>query len=144
MRTIITLIATAGLLALAGSAMAAPGGGAAVVKETNCVETPFVTTCVTVDTVTRFTTAASGTTSYVTNGSVTIEQTFPFGGSYTSTESLHARVLQKDGEIHVAGDRYEQVTHYESGTYTSDCVISFASQYANGAVQFGDYQVDCG
>ena len=106
MRTIITVIATIGLLALAGTAAAAPGGGASVVKETNCMQSPFVLTCVTIDTVTHVTETPSGNISYVTNGTVTITQTFPFGGSYTSTESLSARILQKQGEIHVAGDRY--------------------------------------
>jgi hypothetical protein len=130
-------------LAFAAAASAAPGGGATVVRDEGCVQTPFALVCTTVKTTTSTTTTPSGKTSYVTNGTVDRTMTFVFGGSYTTSSKLHVNNLLADGEFMVSSDHYEETSEYVSGTYHLLCTNSYDIHWAGGQAQYGNYVLEC-
>jgi hypothetical protein len=144
MRTILTAAALAAIaLTFAAVAGAAPGNGAQVVNDAGCYQTPFAKVCVVEKTTTNVTSTPSGNLNYVTNGTVERTMTFVFGGSYTVTDTIHSHHLDKQGEIFEESDHYLEQNEYQSGTYHLLCTEAFDLHWANGASQFGNYDVQC-
>ena len=119
---------------ITGTATAGTGNGADVVKDAGCVTSVFATTCTVIKTITHTTVTPSGNVSYVTNGTVERRLTFVFGGSFTSSRTLHLHALAKQGETQTSSEHYEELTHYSSGTYQLSCASSYDIHYANGNV----------
>jgi hypothetical protein len=144
MKKLLVIGSTLALLVLAGTALAAPGGGATVDDSSYCVTTPFTTICYDIHTVTNTTTTPSGNVSYVTNGAVTANHTFPFSTcTYSRTEPLHLHHLVKDGDVHSESWRLDVTTDYQCGTFGQSCTTEMSYHYANGATQFGRYETVC-
>src|SRR4051794_29119358 len=144
MRTVLAVAAlAAAALTFAAVAGAAPGNGAQVVNDAGCYQTPFAKVCVVEKTTTNVTTTPSGNLTYVTNGTVERTMTFVFGGSYTVSDTVHSHYLAKQGEIFEESDHYLEQNEYRSGTYYLVCTEAFDLHWANGASQFGDYDVQC-
>jgi hypothetical protein len=139
-KLIVTMLAA---LALAAPAAAGTDSGAAVVKDEGCVTNVFATTCTVIKTVTNTTLTPSGNVSYVTNGTVERRMTFVFGGTYTSNQTIHLHALGRQGEAPVSSEHFEEQTDYVSGTYSLSCVSGYDIHWANGDVQFGNYQLEC-
>ncbi len=144
MRTILMATAVAvTALAFAGVAAAAPGNGAQVVNDAGCYQTPFAKVCIVTKTTTNVTTTSSGNLNYVTNGTVDRTMTFVFGGSYTVSSEIHEHHLLKNGEFFEASDHYSEQREYLSGTYHLVCTEGYDTHWANGATQFGSYDLQC-
>ena len=144
MRTLLAAVAAvSAALTFAAVAGAAPGNGAQVVNDAGCYQTPFAKVCVVTKTTTNVTSTPSGNLNYVTNGTVERTMTFVFGGSYTVTNTIHSHYLAKRGEIFEESDHYLEQDEYLSGTYHLSCTEAFDLHWANGASQFGNYDVQC-
>ena len=145
MKTLIVIGSLVATLALAATAGAGTGKGATVTDSSGCVTTPFATVCSDVHTVTNMTTTPSGNVSYVTNGTSTTQMTFAFGSgcTYTKSEPVHVHWLRKNGELQSESTRLVQATSYSCGGFVLDCTQTIQLHEANGAVQFGRYELVC-
>ena len=144
MRTLlVTAAVAAAALTFVALAGAAPGNGAQVVNDAGCYQTPFAKVCIVEKTTTNVTSTPSGNLSYVTNGTVERTMTFVFGGSYTVSNEIHSHQLTKRGEIFEASDHYLAQSEYLSGTYHLLCTEGYDIHWANGASQFGNYNLQC-
>jgi hypothetical protein len=137
MKALLVIASIAAALALVSAAAAQPGG-AQVVRTSGCVSSPLATMCYDVKTVANLTTTPSGNTAYILNGTSSYSYDFGFAGcTYSRSQPVHVKVLEKDGEGHVRGERLEDTISFNCGPgFAQTCTGTLQLHEVDGEVQF--------
>jgi len=135
----VSLLCGAATLAPAMPATAIPADGAQTYHENYCEDVWFGTVCVQVHGVYNVTTTPSGNYNYMDNRKYEYVWDYQGGDHYETAGKSHYKVLWKADEEQVYHQRVRETATFPGGT----CTYEYDYHYANGTVQFYNWNVTC-
>jgi hypothetical protein len=129
----------AATLAPAVPATAIPADGAQTYHENYCQDVWFGTVCVQVHGVYNVTTTPSGNENYMSNSRYEYVYDYQNGDHYEYDNKSHYKILWKAGEPHVIHQHFQETSTSPGST----CTWEYDYHYANGTVQFNNWNVTC-